>query len=88
MYLSIVIPLYNEEESVSPLIQRVHEVGSSFTFPWELILVDDGSSDSTWSVVSEHLNAFPQLRAISCAIIVVRLPLWLPALTIAAVRLS
>lgn len=45
--LSIVIPLYNEEQCVAPLAARVHECLADYPWPWELILVDDGSSDRT-----------------------------------------
>jgi glycosyltransferase involved in cell wall biosynthesis len=45
--LSIVIPLYNEEDSVGPLITRINEAMEDYASPWELILVDDGSSDRT-----------------------------------------
>ena len=45
--LSIVIPLYNEEENVAPLLFRIHETMNHYKGKWELILVDDGSSDLT-----------------------------------------
>jgi glycosyltransferase involved in cell wall biosynthesis len=45
--LSIVVPLYNEEDNVAPLLQGVHEALAGYGHPWELILVDDGSSDRT-----------------------------------------
>lgn len=45
--LSIVVPLYNEEDNVAPLAKRVHEALADYGHPWELILVDDGSSDNT-----------------------------------------
>lgn len=45
--LSIVIPMYNEAENVEPMISRVHEGLAGYAHPWELILVDDGSSDAT-----------------------------------------
>jgi glycosyltransferase involved in cell wall biosynthesis len=41
------VPLYNEEESVGPLVTRVHEALAGYPQPWELLLVDDGSSDAT-----------------------------------------
>ena len=47
--LSVVIPLYNEEESVGPLITRTNEALVHYGAKWELILVDDGSSDATVS---------------------------------------
>ncbi len=45
--LSVVVPLYNEEESIGPLIDRMNECLAAYSQPWELILVDDGSSDAT-----------------------------------------
>ncbi|OGT88739.1 MAG: family 2 glycosyl transferase [Gammaproteobacteria bacterium RIFOXYD12_FULL_61_37] len=45
--LSIVIPMYHEEESVAPLLARVHEGLAAYLGPWELICVDDGSNDAT-----------------------------------------
>ncbi len=45
--VSIVIPLYNEAEVVTLLLERVHAALRSFAHPWELILVDDGSADDT-----------------------------------------
>ena len=53
MHLSIVVPLFNEEESVGPLLERLQEVCSSFTFNWEVILVDDGSTDRTWAMIEK-----------------------------------
>jgi glycosyltransferase involved in cell wall biosynthesis len=45
--LSVVVPLYNEEDNVLPLVKRVHEALAAYEQPWELVLVDDGSSDGT-----------------------------------------
>ena len=45
--LSIVVPFYNEEENIAPLVKRVHEALVGYEYPWELVLVDDGSSDDT-----------------------------------------
>lgn len=45
--LSLVVPMYNEEENVGPLLERVHEVLGEYPHPWEIVLVDDGSSDAT-----------------------------------------
>ncbi len=64
VYLSIVIPLYNEEESVVPLLDRFKTVCADFSFSWEIILVDDGSSDGTWSIIEQQQPDWPQLRAI------------------------
>ena len=45
--LSVVVPMYNEEDSVTPLVTQVHEALAAYRHPWELVLVNDGSSDST-----------------------------------------
>jgi glycosyltransferase involved in cell wall biosynthesis len=45
--LSLVVPLFNEVESAALLVTRVHEALADFAHPWELILVDDGSTDGT-----------------------------------------
>ncbi|KQV43484.1 MULTISPECIES: glycosyltransferase family 2 protein [unclassified Rhizobium] len=45
--LSVVVPIYNEEESVGPLITRIREALEHFDKSWELILIDDGSTDAT-----------------------------------------
>jgi glycosyltransferase involved in cell wall biosynthesis len=45
--LSLVVPVFNEEESVGPLISHIAEAMAGYPAPWELILVDDGSTDAT-----------------------------------------
>jgi glycosyltransferase involved in cell wall biosynthesis len=64
VYLSIVIPLFNEEESVERVLRRTIEVGQHFDFPYEIILVDDGSTDNTWNLIEAFKERSPQLRAV------------------------
>ncbi|MDK2776393.1 MAG: glycosyltransferase family 2 protein [Pseudomonadota bacterium] len=45
--LSIVIPMFNELENVVPMVARVHEGLASYGGDWELLVVDDGSTDGT-----------------------------------------
>ncbi|RUV93440.1 glycosyltransferase [Mesorhizobium sp. M1A.F.Ca.IN.022.07.1.1] len=45
--LSIVIPMYNEADNVEPLIVRIHQAMENYSQPWEVVLVDDGSTDAT-----------------------------------------
>ena len=45
--LSIVVPMYNESENVEPLLARIHLALDGYPCPWEVVLVDDGSSDAT-----------------------------------------
>jgi glycosyltransferase involved in cell wall biosynthesis len=47
MALSLVVPVFNEEDSVGPLIERIELAMTGFAGRWELILVDDGSTDAT-----------------------------------------
>ena len=66
--LSIVVPMYNEVENVDPLVARVHEVLADYPWPWELILVDDGSSDETASAIrAASLALGSHVRAIELA---------------------
>jgi glycosyltransferase involved in cell wall biosynthesis len=64
VYLSIVVPLYNEEESVEMLVNNILEVGDSFNFDYEIILVDDGSTDGTWEEIELIRKDLSHLRAI------------------------
>jgi glycosyltransferase involved in cell wall biosynthesis len=50
--LSVVAPLYNESENVQPLVEWILEALSTYTGTYEVILVDDGSRDDTWSRIA------------------------------------
>jgi glycosyltransferase involved in cell wall biosynthesis len=54
--LSLVVPLFNEEESVGPLIDRIVASMADYSASWELILVDDGSTDATVANAKTALN--------------------------------
>jgi glycosyltransferase involved in cell wall biosynthesis len=56
--LSVVIPMYNEEESVAPLVARVHEALADYQYPWELVIVDDGSSDDTVARLRDEVHRY------------------------------
>ncbi len=51
MDISVVIPLYNEEESLPELVAWIKRVMDAHNFSYEVILVDDGSKDNSWQVV-------------------------------------
>jgi glycosyltransferase involved in cell wall biosynthesis len=53
MNCSIVVPLYNEEESLPELTGWIDKVMQANNFTYEVILVDDGSTDSSWAVVEK-----------------------------------
>ena len=51
MKISIVVPVYNESESLPHLIERLHQVLDGQAFQWEVVLADDGSSDGSAEVL-------------------------------------
>jgi len=53
MDISIVIPSYNEEESIKELHSWIVRVVKANTYSYEIIFIDDGSSDNTWKVINE-----------------------------------
>ncbi len=62
--LSLVIPVYNEAESIEPLVREIEEVRSSLPGPLEVILVDDGSSDGSWDRIRGIMPGRGWLRAL------------------------
>ncbi|AMD85283.1 Glycosyltransferase involved in cell wall bisynthesis [Capnocytophaga haemolytica] len=53
MEVSIIIPLYNEEESLRELHDWITEVMKGYHFVYQIIFVDDGSTDGSWRVIKE-----------------------------------
>ena len=51
MDLSIVVPLFNEEESLPELVAWIKRVVGEHGYSCEIILVDDGSTDGSWQVI-------------------------------------
>lgn len=62
--LSIVIPLYNEEESLPELFQWIKQVMVQHKFSFEVIFVDDGSTDDSWNVIDEISSKHPEAKGI------------------------
>ena len=54
--LSLVVPVFNEEDSVGPLIDRICTAMTGYAEQWELILVDDGSTDATLANARKHVS--------------------------------
>jgi glycosyltransferase involved in cell wall biosynthesis len=63
-YLSVVIPVYNEEENVARLCERLHASLQALLQSYEVVLVDDGSSDGTWPLLKEAVRSYASFRAI------------------------
>lgn len=53
MKLSVIVPVYNEQENIKPLYQAIHKAMQPLKIQWELILVDDGSRDKGLHVIQE-----------------------------------
>ena len=63
--ISVVVPLYNEEESLPELVQWIDRVANENSLSYEIILIDDGSTDNSWSVVEELKKQYAQIKGIS-----------------------
>lgn len=64
---SVVIPMKNEEGNVADLIVELEPVMASLKEPWELICIDDGSTDNTLTILRELAKQHPCLRVVSFA---------------------
>ncbi len=64
MDISVVIPLYNEEESLPELTEWIAKVMQEHKFTYELLFIDDGSTDTSWAVIEGLKQQYPALRAI------------------------
>lgn len=64
VYLSLVIPCYNEQENVDALLTRVEGALQPMGKPFEVILVDDGSTDDTPRLLAEGMQKYPWLRVL------------------------
>ena len=61
---SLVVPFYNEAGNISPLIATAVEVLDTLPHPFEIILVNDGSTDATAAEISACIARWPQCRAL------------------------
>jgi len=59
---SVVIPIYNEQDNIAPLLCELEETMKSLTSSWELIFVDDGSTDRSGIVIEELAASRPFLK--------------------------
>ncbi len=64
MQISVVIPLFNESESLPELMAWIHRVMDTNSFSYEVIMIDDGSDDGSWEVITQLRNQYPHLKGI------------------------
>ena len=64
MDISIVIPLYNEAESLPELYEWIEKVMKKEDFSYEVIFVDDGSTDNSWEVIKKLKDNHPEIKAL------------------------
>lgn len=64
MDLSIVISLYNEQESLRELVSEIHQAIDPLKLDYEIIMVNDGSTDSSWDIVKELKSTDPCIKGI------------------------
>jgi glycosyltransferase involved in cell wall biosynthesis len=62
--ISVVVPLFNEEESLPELCQWIRRVMNDHDFRYEILLVDDGSRDHSWDVITELAKTDPNIQGI------------------------
>ena len=64
MNISVVIPLLNEEESIKELYLWIAKVMQANSFTYEVIFIDDGSTDTSWSIIDSLHKQHSQIKAI------------------------
>jgi glycosyltransferase involved in cell wall biosynthesis len=62
--ISVIIPLYNEGANLHSFLTDVRAAMATTGCPFELILIDDGSPDDTWKVISDEAGTLPAIRAV------------------------
>ncbi|ATP57200.1 glycosyltransferase [Pedobacter ginsengisoli] len=64
MDISVVIPLYNEEESLPELTSWIAKVMQEHNFSYEVLFVDDGSTDASWSIIENLKQEYSSVKGI------------------------
>ena len=64
MDISVIIPLFNEEESLPELAEWIARVMKENNFSYEIIFVDDGSKDSSWQIIESLADVNPSIKGI------------------------
>ncbi|HBG86031.1 MAG TPA: glycosyltransferase, partial [Marinilabiliaceae bacterium] len=59
--LTVVIPLFNEEESITELLEWIYKAVKPMDIRFEAIVVDDGSKDESWTIIKKMTAVYPWL---------------------------
>ena len=62
--ISVAVPVYNEVESLKAFCGELHETMSKLGRSYEIVMVDDGSTDGTWAAMREQAEKYPNMRLI------------------------
>ena len=65
MDISVVVPLYNEAESLPELAEWIERVMDENKFTYEVLFINDGSTDNSWEVIKDLNSRNPRLKGIS-----------------------
>jgi len=64
MDISVIVPLYNEEESLPELVEWITRVMNEHSYSHEIIMVNDGSTDASWDVIKQLGERYPAVKGI------------------------
>ncbi|HPY82740.1 MAG TPA: glycosyltransferase, partial [Bacteroidales bacterium] len=64
MQISVVIPLLNEEDSLPELTAWIDSVMQKNNFSYEIIMIDDGSTDDSWNVIKDLTTKYSHLKGV------------------------
>ena len=66
--IAVIVPVYNEEDNVLPMAREVSDAMKKAGRSYELVFVDDASTDSTWKKIEEARRQFPGVRGLRHAV--------------------
>ena len=64
MDISVIIPSYNERESLPELIAWIDRVMQEHSFSYEILVIDDGSTDGSWTEIQALYEMYPALNGL------------------------
>ena len=62
MDISVIVPLYNEEESIKELYEWIKSVMINNQYTYEVIFINDGSTDHSWNIIEDLSNCCIKIK--------------------------